>query len=273
MIQPPLLYDKNKDEETALQDKAMMSWVEHLSELRARLLKVFLFFVLSFLCLYPFVDVIRNLFIFPLARAMQISEGSSQRMIFTSLAEGFITHLRLCAFSALFITFPFFAFQTWRFVRPALHKEERFFLRAIFFLSPVLFSLGALFVFYILTPLAFEFLLSFQALKAGESLLPIVLEAKLNEYFSFLMTLILAFGLSFQLPIVLILLARIGVLSSRHLRSFRRYAMVLIFIFAAILTPPDVVSQIALALPLLFLYEVSLYVIQSLEKKENQEYK
>lgn len=250
----------------------VMTWTGHLSELRARLLKTLLFFTLAFLALYPFAGQILDLLMFPLAQAME-KTGGSQRVIFTGLAEGFITHLKLAAFGAAVLSFPFAAFQIWRFIMPGLYQNERNFIRPVFIASPVLFVCGGLFVFFVLTPIAFKFLLSFQQLSAPENALPVVLEARLSEYLSFLMSLILAFGVSFQLPVVLVVLGRLGIISAQNLRDFRRYAIVFIFVAAAVLTPPDIVSQFALALPLLVLYESAVWCIQSLEKKTDRDYK
>ncbi len=263
---PDLIDDKNKNEE------GLMTWAGHLTELRSRILKVLFFWGVIFIALYPFSGKILEILMMPLAQAMQ-KTGGSQRVIFTGLAEGFVTHLKLSAFGAAILGFPFLAFQVWKFVSPGLYQNERRFIRPIFIASPILFALGAFFVFFALMPVAFRFLLSFQQLAASENILPVVLEARLSEYLSFLMTLILAFGVSFQLPVVLVVLGRLGIISSQNLKDFRRYAVVFIFIAAAVLTPPDVVSQLALAFPLLFLYESSVWCIQSLEKGADQDYK
>lgn len=266
-ICPPDLTD-SKDENR----EGLMTWAGHLTELRSRILKVLAFFVLVFIVLYPFSGKVLEILMLPLAQAMQ-KTGGSHRMIYTGMAEGFVTHLKLSAFGAAIAGFPFMAFQIWRFVSPGLYENERRFVRPVFIASPILFALGALFVFFALMPVAFRFLLSFQRLTAAENVLPVILEARLSEYLSFLMTLILAFGISFQLPVVLVVLGRLGVVSSRNLKNFRRYAVVFIFIAAAVLTPPDVISQLALAVPLLFLYESAVWCIQSLEKGADQDYK
>lgn len=253
-------------------EQSIMTWTGHLSELRARLLKTLLFFTLVFLLLYPFAGKILDLLMYPLAQVMEKS-GGSKRLIFTGLAEGFVTHLKLAAFGSAVLSFPFAAFQVWRFIMPGLYRNERDCVRPVFVASPVLFACGGLFVFFVLTPIAFKFLLSFQQLSAPDNALPVVLEARLSEYLSFLMSLILAFGVSFQLPVVLIVLGRLGIVSTKNLKDFRRYAIVFIFTAAAVLTPPDVVSQFALALPLLVLYESAVWYIQSLEKKRDRDYK
>ena len=247
------------------EDEKVMTWVGHLTEARSRLLKAFVFFTAAFLCVYPFSGEVLKYLMLPLAQAMK-SAGGAERAIFTGVAEGFIVHLKVSAFSAAVVSFPFVAFQAWRFVAPALYPSERSFVKPLFFVSPLLFAAGACFVFYLIAPAAFKFLLSFQQLE--KDALPIVWEARIAEYLSFVMTLILAFGASFQLPIVLVVLAKLGLITAQTLVSGRRYAIVLIFIVAAVLTPPDVISQFALACPLIFLYESSILSIRALEKKQ-----
>lgn len=262
-IFPPEFDERLENEEAGL-----MTWVGHLSELRSRLLKTFLFFVFSFAAVYPAGEYILDFLSVPLADSMKLSGGSG-RMIFTGVAEGFITRLKLAGFGACLLTFPFAAFQLWRFIAPGLYEKEKRFVRPMFFAAPVLFLCGGAFVFYAVMPAAFKFLLSFQQLNTQDGALPVVLEARLQEYLSFLISLFLAFGLSFQLPLVLVVLARLGLFTAQSLKDFRRYAVVLIFILAAIATPPDVISQFALAIPLLILYEGAIWVIERVEKNAN----
>lgn len=245
-----------------------MTWVGHLTELRRRLLSTFVFFILAFAVLYPFAGRILDALLMPLAQAMN-ETGGSQRVIFTGLAEGFISHLKLAGFGAALLTFPFFAAQVWLYVSPGLYPEERGFLRPFFWIAPILFLAGGLFVFFVMMPLAFRFLLGFQQLSSSAVHLPVVLEARLAEYLSFLTTLILAFGVCFQLPVVLVVLARLGLFTADTLVAARRYAVVLIFVLAAVVTPPDVISQFGLAVPLLILYEAAIWCIRRVEKKEN----
>ena len=247
------------------EDEKVMTWVGHLSEARNRLLKVFVFFIAAFLCVYPFSGEVLKYLMLPLAQAMKTA-GGAERAIFTGVAEGFIVHLKVSAFSAAVVSFPFMAFQAWRFIAPALYPSEQGFVKPLFFVSPLLFAAGACFVFYLIAPPAFKFLLSFQQLE--KDALPVVLEARIAEYLSFMMTLILAFGASFQLPIVLVVLAKLGLITAQTLVAGRRYAIVLIFIVAAVLTPPDVISQFALACPLIILYESAILSIRALEKKQ-----
>lgn len=261
MTPPPEFNERLDEEETGL-----MTWVGHLSELRSRLLKTFVFFVLSFAVSYPFGNAVLEFLSLPLARSMQ-AVGGSGRMIFTGVAEGFVTHLKMAGFSACLLTFSFAAFQFWRFVSPGLYDSEKRFVRPLFFAAPVLFLCGGAFVFYVVMPAAFRFLLGFQQLTASAEALPVVLEARLQEYLSFLISMFLAFGLSFQLPLILIVSAKLGLFTAQSLKEIRRYAVVLIFVLAAVITPPDIISQFALALPLLILYEGAIWVIERVEKK------
>lgn len=250
------------------EEQGLMTWVGHLSELRSRILKTFAFFIISFAAVYPFGGVILEFLSVPLANSMQTSGGSG-RMIFTGVAEGFITRLKISGFGACLLTFPFLAYQVWRFIAPGLYESERRFIRPVFFAAPVLFLCGGVFVFYVVMPAAFRFLLGFQQLGAGQGVLPVVLEARLQEYLSFLIAMFLAFGFSFQLPLVLIVLAEMGLFTAQSLKDCRRYAIVAIFVLAAVATPPDIISQFALAAPLLVLYEGAIWFIERVEKNEN----
>jgi sec-independent protein translocase protein TatC len=194
------------------------------------------------------------------------SVGGSQRMIYTHLAEGFLTQVQVALFAAAFITFPVFANQLWRFVAPGLYRHEKRAILPFLFAAPVLFFLGGALVYYVIMPLAWTFLLGFQT-TAADGVLPIQLEARVGEYLSIAMTLIFAFGLAFQMPVLLVLLARVGILSAKSLVDKRRYAIIGIFIFAAIVTPPDVVSQLALAVPMMLLYEISIIGARMMERK------
>ena len=160
--------------------------------------------------------------------------------------------------------------QIYKFIAPGLYKNEKKAILPYLISTPILFILGGLLVYYMVMPLAIKFFLSFESLGSSTNL-PIQLEAKVNEYLSLIMRLIFAFGISFQLPILLNLLARIGVVNSTYLKTRRRYVIVIIFALAAILTPPDPITQVGLAIPLLLLYELSIYTVRFIEKKKNKE--
>ena len=229
---------------------------EHFAEIRLRLALSLLVFVAAFGLCYVFAQEIFNILIIPLERAME-QHGGTKRMIFTSVAEGFIVYLKLAGFGGFVLSFPFFVYQIWRFLAPGLYKGERRIIAPFLVFSPLLFVLGGLFVYFFILPLAWNFLLGFQS---SMTVLPIELEARISEYLSLVTGLMIAFGISFQLPVVLILLVRFGILSVDSLRKFRRFAIVIIFTVAAFITPPDVISQIGLAIPLLLLYEAAILI-------------
>ncbi|MBL6857764.1 MAG: twin-arginine translocase subunit TatC [Pelagibacteraceae bacterium] len=243
------------------------SFVGHLTELRSRLIKSFIFLIIVFLICYFFSEQIYRFLVNPYAEAV-LSNGLDRRLIFTALHEAFLTYLKVAFFAALFISSPVFLTQIWKFVAPGLYKNEKKALLPYLIATPTLFILGGSLVYYLIMPLAIEFFLSFET-TAETGIIPIQLEAKVNEYLSLIMRLIFAFGISFQLPIILSLLARIGIVDSNYLRLRRKYVVVIIFAIAAILTPPDPITQIGLALPLLLLYELSIFTVKFIEKKQD----
>ena len=238
----------------------------HLVELRSRLIKTMIMITLLFVIFYLFADNIYNFLVQPYANAVEGEEG--RRLIFTALHETFFTYIKVALFAALFISLPFLLIQLWIFVAPGLYKNEKNLVVPYLLATPILFILGSALVYYLIMPLAIKFFLSFESI-GGNGALPIQLEAKVNEYLSLIMRLILAFGLCFQLPVALTLMARVGLVSSEGLKKNRKYVIVGIFAIAAILTPPDPISQIGLGIPILLLYELSIIAVSFIEKRKN----
>ena len=245
------------------------SFTSHLVELRSRLLNSLIFIFIIFIISYIFAEQIYNFLVDPYANAVKDSQGS-RRLIFTALHETFITYIKVAFFAAIFLGSPVLLIQIYKFIAPGLYKNEKKAILPYLISTPILFLLGGLLVYYLVMPLAIKFFLSFETI-GTKTTLPIQLEAKVNEYLSLIMRLIFAFGISFQLPILLNLLARIGVVNSQYLKTRRRYVIVIIFALAAILTPPDPITQVGLAIPLLLLYELSILTVKFTEKKSESE--
>jgi sec-independent protein translocase protein TatC len=240
--------------------------LEHLIELRSRIIKTMIMIIVFFIFFYIFADNIYNFLVKPYANAVAGEEG--RRLIFTALHETFFTYIRVAIFASLFVSLPFLLTQLWIFIAPGLYKNEKNVVLPYLLATPVLFILGSALVYYLIMPLAIKFFLSFESI-GGNGALPIQLEAKVNEYLSLIMRLILAFGLCFQLPVALTLMARVGLVSSEGLKKNRKYVMVGVFAVAAILTPPDPISQIGLGIPILLLYELSIIAVSFIEKRKN----
>ena len=245
------------------------SFTSHLVELRTRLLNSLIFIFVIFIVSYIFAEHIYNFLVDPYANAVKNTDGS-RRLIFTALHETFITYIKVAFFSAIFLGSPVLLIQIYKFIAPGLYNNEKKAILPYLISTPILFLLGGLLVYYLVMPLAIKFFLSFETLGSNTTL-PIQLEAKVNEYLSLIMRLIFAFGISFQLPILLNLLARIGVVNSDYLKKRRRYVIVIIFALAAILTPPDPITQLGLAIPLLLLYELSIFTVKFTERKKEKE--
>jgi sec-independent protein translocase protein TatC len=241
---------------------------EHLLELRSRIIKSLIFFVVAFIISYINADKIYDFLLQPYVKALGSDGLANKRLIFTALQETFVTYLKLSFFSALFFSFPIFLIQIWKFIAPGLYSNEKKAILPFMIATPVLFLLGAFLAYQFIMPLAIKFFLSFESLTSQTSM-PIQLEAKVSEYLSLIMIFMIAFGLSFELPVLLILLATVGFVDSKYLSERRRYIIVIIFIVAAIITPPDPISQIGLAIPLMLLYEISILIIKYLEKNKN----
>ncbi len=242
------------------------SFVSHLTELRSRLVKSIIYLSFFFVICYFFAENIYGFLVEPYAEAVKDDEVN-RRLIFTALHETFITYLKVAFFAAMFISSPIILTQIWKFIAPGLYKNEKRALLPYLIATPTLFLLGGMLVYYLVMPLMIKFFLSFET-SAQINSLAIQLEPKVNEYLSLIMRLIFAFGISFQLPVLLSLLARVGFVDSEYLKKRRKYVIIIIFVVAAILTPPDPITQIGLGIPLLILYELSILSVKIMEKKK-----
>ncbi len=243
-----------------------MPLLAHLVELRKRLMWSIGTLFICFIFCYHFSTQIYSFLAQPLADILQTKTGTDRRLIYTALYEAFFTYIKVAFFGGAFMAFPVIASQIYLFVAPGLYRSEKRAFLPFLIASPVLFLLGAALAYYFIFPVAWRFFLSFET-PTGAGGLPIELQAKVSEYLDLVMKLIFAFGLAFQLPVLLTLLAKVGIISSKSLKKMRRYAYVGMFIVAAILTPPDIITQCGLALPLIGLYEISIFAASLVETK------
>ena len=240
----------------------------HLIELRSRLIWAVGAFFVAFLVCFYFAKQLFNVLVQPFRWAVDWAglDHRSVELIYTAPQEFFFTQIKVAMFGALVIAFPVIAAQVYKFVAPGLYKNERAAFLPFLVASPLLFLLGAALVYFFFTPMVMWFFLAMEQ-GGGEGQVSIQLLPKVSEYLSLIMSLIFAFGLVFQLPVITTLLARVGFVSSDGLREKRKYAIVVAFVAAAILTPPDPVSQIGLALPAILLYEISIYTARLVERQ------
>ena len=243
-----------------------MPLLDHLIELRQRLLWSVASLLIVFLICFFFAEPIFDFLAQPLADVLLDGHDDNRppRLIFTNLTEVFFTYVKVAFFAAAFICCPIFLMQLWLFVAPGLYRHEKSAFAPFLAATPVLFFVGGSLVYFIIFPFVVEFFIAFQT-PGGDGSLPIELEQRVAEYFSLMMKLIFAFGLCFQLPVIMTLMARVGLATSKGMAAKRKYAIVGVFIFAAIFTPPDPISQLSLAIPIVLLYEVSIYMAKLVE--------
>ena len=256
----------NADTTPEAVEGSKMPLLDHLIELRQRMLKSVVALFVAFIVCFFFAEYLYAYLTQPLADILA-SRRDDPRMIFTALTEVFFTYVKVAFFAGAFISCPIFLTQLWLFVAPGLYKKERLALLPFLAATPILFFIGGALVYYVIFPLAATFLIGFEVPR-GEGVLAIELEAKVGEYLSLIMKLIFAFGLCFQLPVLMTLLARVGLATSEGMAAKRKYAIVAVFVVAAVLTPPDPISQISLAVPIILLYEISIYMAKMVERKK-----
>lgn len=259
---------KNQDEDIS----TAAPLVEHLIELRTRLIKSVVFFIIGIIACFSVASHIFNFLAKPIADILIIN-GQEPDLIFTGLQQGFMVNIQISLFGGFILAFPFIGFQLWKFVAPGLYKDEKGAFLPFLVASPLLFFIGASFAFYVVMPLAFDFFLGFQQRSQDQvaEAVGITYLGTINEYLGLSMKFIIAFGLCFQLPVLLTLMGKAGLVSSKSLGKVRKYAVVGILLLAAIVTPPDVITQIILFSVVYTLYEVSIFMVKLVENKRDRQ--
>lgn len=259
--------DDEKDEI----DESAAPLIEHLTELRSRLIRSVVAFAICMILAFTVATDIFNFLANPIVEMLK-ENGQAPDLIFTGLQQGFMVNIRISLFGGFIVSFPYISFQLWKFVAPGLYKDEKSAFLPFLLASPILFLLGSAFAFYIVMPLAFDFFLGFQQENEEISdLVGITYLGTINEYLGLTMKFIIAFGLCFQLPVLLTLMGKAGLVSSEVLARSRKYAVVGILVLAAVVTPPDVITQIILFTVVYALYEVSVILVKWVEKKRESE--
>ena len=241
-----------------------MSYFDHFRELRNRLIFCFIFLISIFIISFFYSEKITNILTYPLYDA--VVDKENKRMIFTGLPEVFVSYLKISLFSSFLVSFPFFIIQMSLFISPALYKKEKKFFIPLFYSIPFLFYIGVLFSYFFLIPIIWDFFVSFENLKSS-NYFSIELESKFNEYIRLTMYLLFSTGFAFLFPIFLLFLAKLKIINAEILRNNRKYYFIGILIFGAVFTPPDIISQLGIAIPLFIFFELSIYFIDFLNKK------
>ena len=259
-----------KDEQPEILDDEVESsrapLLEHLTELRSRLIKALVALSLATIGCFFIAQDIYEILLAPFATMAESIRGTKLDFIYTAPMEFFFAKLKLALFAGVFVAFPYLAWQVYAFVAPGLYKTERRAFWPYLVLAPLLFSAGAAFVYYVMLPMLARFTIGMEL--TDSEVANITMLPKVADYLSLVMALMLAFGISFQLPLILTLLGKIGVVSSQALASGRKFAIVGILAFSAVFTPPDAISQVLLALPVLLLYEIGIFSVKLIERKE-----